>query len=502
MHSKRGPLRRTPVSVVFPEGPEIVHCEVEDVREDSAFRVPQVNALVAGPLVVWPCASLARTTVSSTKPTLLIGLDYAAAAPDFQCGCFAHLNYIPVQANLAASARGESAGLSEQWRMSRRGLLQASLGGVVAGCSATPGGSSFEAGPPLAPIRASTDRIFDIAVCLRPFRPAGPRVETERLGDVLVVHNYGHGGSGWSLSWGSSARAVRLAMQASPAEVAVIGCGALGLTSAILAQRAGARVTIYARDQLPETTSARATGEWTPDSRIALVNAAAPGFAAVWEEMARASFKAHRNYLGLPGTPVEWIDQYAASSDTAPSSQSSDTDRTIPPTVTFASYARRIRDLTPNWRPVPADKTPFKATSVARGEIMVFNIADYGHTLMNDFFIAGGQFRRADFRTPAQIANLGKKVVINCTGYGARALWKDETMVPVRGQIARLIPQPEVRYGLVYRHVLTVPRRDGLVVQSFAGGEKRGWDDTNEAPDRAEAEQAVRTLAELFTTSA
>jgi D-amino-acid oxidase len=386
-------------------------------------------------------------------------------------------------------------------RLSRRGLMQASLASALAGCSTMPG-SSFEAGPPLAPIRARTDRIFDIAVCLRPFRPAGPRVETERLGDVLVVHNYGHGGSGWSLSWGSSARAVRLAMQASPAEVAVIGCGALGLTSAILAQRAGARVTIYARDQLPETTSARATGEWTPDSRIALVNAAAPDFATVWEEMARAAFKTHRNYLGLPGTPVEWIDQYAVSDDTSRNSQASDNTSAGKPVVEFASYARSIRDLTPRWRRVPADATPFKATSVARGEIMAFNIADYGHTLMNDFFIAGGQFRRADFRTPGQIAALGKKVVINCPGYGARALWKDETLVPVRGQIARLVPQPEVRYGLVYRGVLTVPRRDGLVVQSFARGEMQGWDDTNEAPDRAEAEQAVRTLAELFPKSA
>jgi hypothetical protein len=96
--------------------------------------------------------------------------------------------------------------------MGRRGLLQASLmGGMLAGCSTAPGGSSFEAAPPLVPIRARTDRIFDIAVCLRPFRPAGPRVDTERVGDTLVVHNYGHGGSGWSLSWGSSARAVRLA---------------------------------------------------------------------------------------------------------------------------------------------------------------------------------------------------------------------------------------------------------------------------------------------------
>ena len=382
--------------------------------------------------------------------------------------------------------------------MSRRGLLQASLLGMLGGCSTAPGGSSFDAGPPLVPIRARTDRIFDIAVCLRPFRPAGPRVDTERLGDTLVVHNYGHGGSGWSLSWGSSTRAVRLAMQASPSEVAVIGCGVLGLTSALLAQRAGARVTIYASEQLPLTTSARATGEWTPVSRIALADAAAPGFAAVWEEMARTAFKAHRNYLGLPGTPVEWIDQYSVTDDTPPSSSSS-SGGSAPSGPAFAEYGKSIADLVPKWRRVPAGATPFKGASVARNELMIFNIADYGHTLLNDFFIAGGQFRQAEFHAPSQIAALGKRVVINCTGYGARALWKDETLTPVRGQIARLIPQPDVRYGLVYRQVLAVPRRDGIVVQSFEGGDMKGYGDANETADRTEAEQAVRTLAELFS---
>ena len=364
--------------------------------------------------------------------------------------------------------------MEQAGRLGRRGLLQASLAGALAGCSTMPG-SSFEPALQLAPIRARTDRIFDIAVCLRPFRPAGPRVETERLGDTLVVHNYGHGGSGWSLSWGSSARAVRLAMQASPAEVAVIGCGALGLTSAILAQRAGARVTIYARDQLPETTSARATGEWTPDSRIALANAAAPDFAdrvggdGAHRLQDASQLSRPAGHAGGMDRPVRRFRRHAARQPSSEHERS-----TGKPAVEFASYARSIRDLTPRWRRVPADATPFKATSVARSEIMVFNIADYGHTLMNDFFIAGGQFRRADFRAPAQIAALGKKVVINCTGYGARALWKDETLVPVRGQIARLIPQPEVRYGLVYRSVLTVPRRDGLVVQSFAARRDAG----------------------------
>jgi glycine/D-amino acid oxidase-like deaminating enzyme len=158
---------------------------------------------------------------------------------------------------------------------------------------------------PIRPIRARTDRIFDITVCTRPLRAQGPCLGVEHIGRTTIFHNYGHGGSGWSLCWGSSAIAVRRAMESSPSEIAVIGCGALGLTSAILAQRAGARVTIYAREQFQETRSARATGSWSPDSRIALSDAAPSGFAEIWEQMARTSFRAYRSYLSLPGNPVE-----------------------------------------------------------------------------------------------------------------------------------------------------------------------------------------------------
>ena len=45
-------------------------------------------------------------------------------------------------------------------------------------------------------IRARTDRIDRITVCLRPFRAAGPRLEVDHVGHKTVVHNYGHGGSG------------------------------------------------------------------------------------------------------------------------------------------------------------------------------------------------------------------------------------------------------------------------------------------------------------------
>src|SRR5580693_9095392 len=102
----------------------------------------------------------------------------------------------------------------------------------------------YDSPGPIIPIRADMDRIFRITVCTRPFRAAGPRQDVERVGDKYVVHNYGHGGSGWSLSWGSADVVVRkavatLAEGSGRRDVAVIGAGALGLTAALTAQRAG-----------------------------------------------------------------------------------------------------------------------------------------------------------------------------------------------------------------------------------------------------------------------
>jgi D-amino-acid oxidase len=382
--------------------------------------------------------------------------------------------------------------------MNRRGLLKA--GAALAGASALGGCADIAKtpiyNPRLAPVRATPDRIFDITVCLRPFRAQGPRLDVETIRNTMIVHNYGHGGSGWSLSWGSGTIAVQKAMANSPREIAVIGCGALGLTSAILAQRAGAKVTIYAREELPQTRSARATGSWTPDSRIALTNSVSPDFPALWEQMARTSFKTYRSYLGLPGDPVEWRDHYFVS----------DVDRddpkvhnTAPDPLGFANYDSRIRDLTPRSQMVPKGSTQFDAPFVYRGENLMFNIADYGHALMNDFRWAGGTIRHREFHTPAEFAELKEKVVINCTGYGARDLWKDNSITPVRGQIAWLIPQPEVDYGVFYNGVNILSRRDGIVVQTLAGGDMVGYGDVNETPYPAQAEASVATVAELYS---
>ena len=121
---------------------------------------------------------LQRSSVASLGASVAA----SAAASLVGCGRSAHAAPAPAQAMAPAQTPATATGLA--W---------------------------YDAMPALEPIRAHTDRLFRITVCLRPFRAQGPRIEAERIGDKLVVHNYGHGGSGWSLSWGSSALAIERA---------------------------------------------------------------------------------------------------------------------------------------------------------------------------------------------------------------------------------------------------------------------------------------------------
>ncbi|MEO8301326.1 MAG: FAD-binding oxidoreductase, partial [Rhizomicrobium sp.] len=411
--------------------------------------------------------------------------------------------------------------------MDRRDLLKNSLalGGVaglgngLAGCATAPQTPVTPAKPQatvplmdrpplLAPIRAHTDRLFDIKVCLRPFRTKGPNLDVEQIGDATVIHNYGHGGSGWSLSWGSADMAVQKAMSSSPRQIAVVGSGIIGLTSAITAQRAGAQVTIYTRELLPRTRSVRANGSWTPDSRIALVSEAPANFGDTWEQMARMSWKTLRQYIGMAGNPVVFSDHYYLSD--LPEGEIPPPNPNVPPlpprtwsgaptqSSDFARYDERIRDLTPRAQVLTDEINPFPAKFARRGNTLFFNFTEYGHLLTSQFFAAGGKIVMRDFHAPSELAHLPEKVVINCPGFAARDWWKDKAMVPVRGQTGWLIPQPEVNYGLTYRSVQTLSKSDGIMVIALEHGDMKGYNNSDESVNRAESERAVRVIEELY----
>src|SRR5262249_21224211 len=112
-------------------------------------------------------------------------------------------------------------------KMTRRAILGVGTG-LMAGCA---GRRTATAPTPAAPrlprVIVSRNRVIRTMVGLRPFRPSGFVVRAEKLDTKTVVHNYGHGGAGITLSWGTAHLAVEEGAKAGARECAVIGCGVI-----------------------------------------------------------------------------------------------------------------------------------------------------------------------------------------------------------------------------------------------------------------------------------
>ncbi|NVK58284.1 MAG: FAD-dependent oxidoreductase [Alteromonadaceae bacterium] len=387
--------------------------------------------------------------------------------------------------------------------MQRRRFLQGALGGGIAssliGCAKTskPVNHALPFStaelplqtPSLAPINAYADRIISTNVCTRPFRPQGPRTEVEQSGNKTLIHNYGHGGSGWSLSWGSAALAESLIQADKQTPVAVVGCGAIGLTTAIQCQRAGYNVTIYAKERPPYVRSSYATGIWSPDSRIVTLDHA-KAFADRWQWMARLSYLRFQTLLGLAGTPVEWTTMFRM----ADKPFDDHGGHNIPGEPPYPNYRQALlSDLNPKARDLPADKNPFATSYVRQFPLLMFNISAYSQHLLDVFHRGGGRIVNRTLSGIDDFKQFDETVIVNCTGYGAKALLNDESIIPVRGQTCKLMPQPEVKYGLQYfdQHTSVYPRRDGLLVQAGAEG------DFNNPLANIDPQESVNAVAQL-----
>jgi glycine/D-amino acid oxidase-like deaminating enzyme len=315
-------------------------------------------------------------------------------------------------------------------------------------------------------VLVSPERVIRTVVGFRPFRPSGFRVDAGPLGDnKLLVHNYGHGGCGVTLSWGTAHLAAdRVCESGRTGMAAVLGCGVVGLATARLLQNRGFDVAIYARELPPDTTSNIAGASWYPHL-IADDTRRTAAFTAQFESAARLS---HRYFQGLVGDDygVRWRRQYFLS----------DAPAQDPWEYTLLS------DLFRDSRRLRPSEHPFAAPHVLLDNTMFVEPAVYLSALLRDFHLAGGRLRVQSFNSPADVLALREPIVVNCTGLGSRELFDDREMTPVKGQLTVLLPQPEVDYAVATDDLYMFPRTDGIIL---GGTHERGVE-TRETDSAAE----------------
>ena len=303
---------------------------------------------------------------------------------------------------------------------------------------------------------------------LRPYREQTYRLEPEVVGNKFVVHNYGHGGAGITLSWGCAHEVVDIVAAhgvGANDSVAVLGAGAMGLTAATLLLSRNLKVAIYAKDFPPNTTSNKAGGQWAPS----LVN---HRDAAQFTRILRRAFSEHKARGAAYGVSAR--ENY---------------------TLVHAS----------NFEICPPDVIP-RPTAFAHLPFAHLRQSGFGYAtllveppiflskMQTDLQAANVAFNAREFEDLSDVAGLTETIVVNCTGLGAKAICKDRLMVAVRGQLVSLPPQPSLQYLFAGHGGYLFPRRDSVVV---GGSEEFGV--TDPTPNLEMCRAILANMKRVFT---
>jgi D-amino-acid oxidase len=322
---------------------------------------------------------------------------------------------------------------------------------------------------------------------VRPHRHGAYRLEHDRtIANKFLVHNYGYGGCGISLSWGCAAR-VREIVQTHLAtshdtSAAVLGAGVMGLTAATLLLDLGLKVKIYS-DRMPDkTTSFKAGGQWS------LSGIESTGKEQELSKIATNAYTTFKNSIGK-GFGVSEHKNYT----TEIAKDLEDAIKAIPADV----FPRRV-DL-PNGLPLEGHTGPGYRYKTLLVEPPIFI-----PRLQADLHARGVDVTlQKAFTAPAQVLMLTENIIINCTGLGSATLFDDDALKPgghgllepITGQLAMLPAQPALQYlyGSHGGKAYMFPRADHVVI----GGTFQHRVN-NETPDKATCQNLVAAIAQEF----
>jgi glycine/D-amino acid oxidase-like deaminating enzyme len=357
--------------------------------------------------------------------------------------------------------------------ISRRSLLCAAMLAPVASRARAARVSGV-----LKPVRVSPDRVIRTIAGLRPFRPSGFVVRGENIDGKVIVHNYGHGGAGITLSWGTAHLAALEAARTEHRDAAVIGGGVSGLTAARILLERGFRVTIYAREFAADTTSGVAGGQWFPFTFYD-PEKLTPEVEEQFVKSARYAYNRYQTLVG-PYYGIRWLTNYQMSNEPLP-------------TNGLMSRAGPMAGMMPEYADLPRGSHPFPFRYARQFDTMFIEPPVYLETMMREVRLAGASIENREFHNVEEMLALPQKLIVNCTGLGARSLFEDEELTPIKGQLTILLPQSEVEYATLPPELYMFPRRDGIVL---GGTHERGVWDTS--PDENEVTRILTGHRAIF----
>ena len=270
-------------------------------------------------------------------------------------------------------------------------------------------------------------------VGIRPHREGGVCLKLDdelipsRHGSKFLIHNYGHGGAGITLSFGCASVVAdhvgTLKREIRRPSIAVIGCGVIGLTVAAELRRRwrNLRITIYAKDlDVRRTTSFVAAGQFEPsgiceeyeseEERNILADYLRRSRDRIIELHKSSRWHAYGIALRRDYTLDHWNRAY---------------DECTP------------HDVVPQYR---SGTLPFDKLNTIGREYRTWLINPT--ILLPQLFVelkrSAVRFRKRQFASKDDFAALRENIIINCTGYGAKALMNDDDIVAKRGHLVVL----------------------------------------------------------------
>jgi glycine/D-amino acid oxidase-like deaminating enzyme len=258
----------------------------------------------------------------------------------------------------------------------------------------------------------------------------------------LIVHQYGHGGCGVTISFGTAEIACELvAAQANDFQpVAVLGAGVVGLVTARMLAQRGQRVTIYADRVAHETTSVLAGALWLP---VGVEFGEGQAAADRKTRILRDSIDAFRT-LNPDRYAVEELEIYEPAG--------SHTEEGL--------FAPGLIE-----KPEPVNDFPFvcDAQPGRRFRTLFIHTPQFLNALLEDLRELGVSIVPRRFETLDSLALIPESVVVNCLAMGSAMLFDDPAVYPARGVLVHMKPQ-DLGYCVHDGYKYMFPRSDALVL--------------------------------------